>query len=216
MSGAGSARGFFGKIPSRGDFVRAGLPSGFVRPWDEWLQRVVAGSRIRLGADWLPAWMEAPVWRFLLPGGTCGPDTVLGVWMPSVDLAGRHFPLTLAMVTPSASVEELLVTGAGWLDMAERAGLDALQNDLSPEELALRLDGAAGESAPVPEAVAGGGWWTEGSPYVPPSALARCHLPDASEFASMLFVSAPGDGPRMDGETMEGRDEPVRGEAEPR
>src|SRR5690242_17623822 len=100
MSGSGSARGFFGKIPSRGDFVRAGLPGGFVRPWDEWLQLVMAGSRVRLGSDWLPAWMEAPVWRFLLPAGICGPDPVLGVWMPSVDLAGRHFPLTLAIVAP--------------------------------------------------------------------------------------------------------------------
>ena len=30
--------GFWGKLPARGDFVRAGLPRSFVEPWDAWLQ----------------------------------------------------------------------------------------------------------------------------------------------------------------------------------
>ena len=42
-------RGFFGKLPARGDFVRAGLPRDFVDPWDAWLQRVLAGSRDAAG-----------------------------------------------------------------------------------------------------------------------------------------------------------------------
>jgi len=90
--------GFFGKIPSRGDFVRAGLPRSFISPWDEWLQAMLPASREALGETWQDAWMEAPIWRFLIQPGICGPDAVLGVFMPSVDRAGRYFPLTLACV----------------------------------------------------------------------------------------------------------------------
>src|SRR3954453_18054210 len=55
--------GFFGKLPVRGDFVRAGLPHAFVAPWDAWLQRVLPAALTALADDWL----NAPVWRFRLP-----------------------------------------------------------------------------------------------------------------------------------------------------
>ena len=41
----GVVAGFYGKLPARGDFVRAGLPRDFIDPWDAWLQSVIAGSR---------------------------------------------------------------------------------------------------------------------------------------------------------------------------
>ncbi len=177
--------GFFGKIPARGDFVRGGLPRAFVDPWDAWLQHVLSDSRERLGARWLPAWMEAPIWHFVLPAGHCGAAAVLGVWMPSIDSAGRHFPLTLARVG-------ILPRRAGeWLAAAELVGLATLQLDLGPEEMASRLE------APVPsldtvepelprEDVAY--WWTEGSPFVPGTRLTLPALPDDATFAAMLHA----------------------------
>ena len=87
--------GFFGKLPARGDFVRAGLPRSFIDPWDAWLQQVLPASRRILGEAWEPAWLEAPVWRFALPPNLCGPEPVVGLWLPSVDRAGRYFPLML-------------------------------------------------------------------------------------------------------------------------
>lgn len=195
--------GFFGKIPARGDFVRSRLPSGFVLPWDAWLQQVLSDSRELMGADWLPAWLEAPVWRFALDGGLCGPDPVLGVWMPSVDRAGRHFPLTLAAVVPGACTGELAEHGADWLAAAERAGLEAIECDTTPEQLALTLDAVP---CPEPEPqrgaesggsgscredndVAGDGcgrWWTDGSPRVAARRLETAGLPDGITFAAML------------------------------
>ena len=70
--------GLFGKLPARGDFVRSGLPGDFVAAWDDWLQRVIAASRTRMGEDWLPAFLEAPVWRFALAAGMCGAAAVTG------------------------------------------------------------------------------------------------------------------------------------------
>ena len=93
------AFGLFGKLPARGDFVRAGLPGDFVAAWDHWLEEVIGATRARLGAAWLPAFLEAPVWRFALAPGLCGAASVSGLWLPSVDRVGRYYPLTLAAIT---------------------------------------------------------------------------------------------------------------------
>jgi type VI secretion system protein ImpM len=172
--------GFFGKLPCRGDFLRQGLPHSFLTPWDRWVSGTVAASRDRLGEAWLPAWLEAPVWRFVLPAGQCGPDGVLGVWMPSVDSAGRYFPLTIAAIfrgRDAARVE-------AWLDAAEDSGRTALETDTDPAQLAARLatlPAPAGETAPSQAT-----WWTDGAPQVAAVSLDMEALPTASQFTAML------------------------------
>ena len=42
---------WYGKLPSRGDFVSRGVPRSWSRPWDEWLQRSLALAAQRLGAS---------------------------------------------------------------------------------------------------------------------------------------------------------------------
>jgi len=182
-----AAVGFFGKIPARGDFVRSGLPAGFVTQWDAWLQRVLPVSRELMAEEWLPAWLEAPVWRFALDGGVCGPEAVLGLWMPSVDRAGRHFPLTLATAVAGAGAEALAANGGDWLDAAERAGRDALAEDTEPQQLAAALTAppAIGPGGAQP-AEPGCRWWTEGGPRVAARAMQTSGLPDGPTFAGML------------------------------
>ncbi|MBR0677726.1 type VI secretion system-associated protein TagF [Roseomonas alkaliterrae] len=92
--------GLYGKVPAHGDFVRRGLPTSFVGPWDEWLQHGMAAARERLGPRWAEAWDGAPAWRFALPAGACGPDAVAGVMLASQDMVGRRFPITLAALLP--------------------------------------------------------------------------------------------------------------------
>jgi type VI secretion system protein ImpM len=186
---SGSAGGFYGKIPTRGDFVRAGLPRSFIDPWDSWLQSVLAGARQRLAEAWEPAWMEAPVWRFRLAPGICGPDPVTGVFMPSVDRAGRLFPLTFAHMEPRRAAPD-------WLDRAAAAGIAALEHDLDPQSLSARLDDPLPDDAervPPPAASADGGchWWTEGAPRVPAASFTTAALPDAVLFARMLDATDP-------------------------
>ncbi len=182
------AVGFFGKIPARGDFVRASLPRSFIDPWDNWLSRVITESRDLLGTKWLPAWMEAPIWHFTLPAGQCGTAPVVGLWMPSIDAAGRHFPLTLARVGP------LLPNMEDWLAAAENIGLDALQYDLAPDDLVRQLNEIAQPDAPPAEEHALAAWWTDGSPFVPATRLALADLPDAATFAAMLHATPPDTG----------------------
>jgi len=176
--------GLFGKLPARGDFVRVGLPGHFVTPWDAWLQGVIAASQASMGSGWLPAYLESPVWRFVLPAGMCGMGTVVGVMMPSVDRVGRYYPLTLAAVMSPGGLLPPDETVRAWLDAGEAAGRAALDEDLAPEQVLQRLP-----VLPASDATAeplSGTWWTDGGPRMPPTRLSRAALPDAMEFAVML------------------------------
>lgn len=183
------AIGFFGKLPCRGDFVRAGLPGSFVGPWDDWMQTVLPASKAALGDHWLAAWMEAPVWRFRLQAGACGPDPVCGVFMPSVDKAGRHFPFALASVGPASGGAEL--AGDDWLDGAEAAGIAALEHILEPDDVMGRLERLPLGRAPPPETTCR--WWTIGAPMVPPTDFRTVGLPSADLFVRMLSEKLPAD-----------------------
>lgn len=121
--------GFFGKVPSHGDFVGRGLDADFKEVWDAWLQRGVAGSKATLGDDWLNVYLVGPIWRFALTPGVCGPGGWVGLMLPSVDKVGRYFPLTLAAPIPEDAIAlQMLVAAATWHDAAEEIALGALQD----------------------------------------------------------------------------------------
>jgi type VI secretion system protein ImpM len=181
--------GLFGKLPSRGDFLREGLPRDFVDAWDAWWQRGLALTQQRPQDEWRDAWLEAPVWRFVLPPGMCGTHGVLGLWMPSVDKAGRYFPLTLAAAA-AADWALLAPSLTAFLDEAEEAGRDALELDVAPGDLLERLQRAfvAGDStAPLPLLTEGqAAWWTDGGPRVAARLETGSELPEDSRFAALI------------------------------
>jgi type VI secretion system protein ImpM len=194
VSSGDTVTGFFGKLPARGDFVRIGLPRDFTDPWDEWLQTVMAGSRSIMGEAWLPAFLEAPVWRFILPANMCGRHAVLGLMLPSVDRAGRYFPLTFAALS-AHGIEA--AAGEAWLDRCEAAGRDALEQDTSPQEIADTLGEPAlpVETAGTADAI----WWSEGSTRVGPTRMVLRSLPDAAAYAAMLGADTEGSDVVPDG-----------------
>jgi type VI secretion system protein ImpM len=182
--------GFYGKLPARGDFVRAGLPRDFTDRWDDWLQSVIAGSRTLMGEAWLPAFLEAPIWRFSLPPGLCGERAVLGLMLPSVDKAGRYFPLTFAALLSGGAASPDSAAAIAWLDQCEAVGCAALEQDTAPQEISELLGVADfGDDA---NAAAGGVWWSEGSPRVEPARMTLDGMPDAAAYAAMLGADADG------------------------
>ena len=86
MNVAAVVPGWFGKLPSLGDFASRRLPDAFVQPWDRWLQRGMLAARAELGEQrWLDVYLVAPVLRFWLAPGLLGSEGWAGLMMPSVD-----------------------------------------------------------------------------------------------------------------------------------
>jgi type VI secretion system protein ImpM len=151
--------GWYGKLPTLGDFASRRLEADFIEPWDLWLGDAMQVQRQALGDGWVEAYLDSPPWRFLLsPGVLPGVDptcTFAGVLVPSVDRVGRYFPLTiaasLARVPGIAAEFEALLA---WMHRLEDTALDALQGDWSIDDLEHAL---ADLSPPTDEAAASSG-----------------------------------------------------------
>ncbi|RVV98297.1 type VI secretion system-associated protein TagF [Mesobaculum littorinae] len=134
------ATGYFGKIPTQGDFVQRNLSRGVVDRLDDWTRQCVRESQRHLGRGWLDAFLVAPVWRGLVARDRLGPDPLALVMMPSVDRIGRYFPLVLAVPLPDhrGPLTALPRQMAGWFDRAEALALSTL----APEFRRATLDSA--------------------------------------------------------------------------
>lgn len=157
MTSAESAQqpGYYGKVPSNGDFISRRLPESFVEAWDQWLRAGIAASRERLGQAWMDYYLNGPIWRFALSGGLLGPAPLAGVLMPSVDKVGRYFPLTVAAVLPSGSAPFQTVAGSEpWFRAAEDLALASLEDsfDLSVFDSAVAALGTPAAQSGSPAA----------------------------------------------------------------
>jgi len=108
--------------------------------------------------------------------------------LPSVDKAGRYFPLSFAALHPFGIAT---ASGDAWLDVCETAGREALEQDTEPQEIIgmLGVPDPSDASVAMPDAV----WWSDGSERVQPTRLTLRSLPDVATYAAMLGADARGD-----------------------
>jgi type VI secretion system protein ImpM len=127
MSGANI--GFFGKLPSHGDFIERRVGGAFRDVWDDWMQRCMVESQRELGGRWLDCYLTSPMWRFFLCDGVAGAASYAGVLLPSVDRVGRYFPLTVVVELPvELPAMEFSRLANSWFGEVEQLCADALQN----------------------------------------------------------------------------------------
>lgn len=144
--------GWYGKLPSLGDFAGRRLAPDLIETWDGWLANGLAQWRDQDPEGWLQAYLDGPSWRFLLmPGVLAGVALPLaGVLLPSVDRVGRYFPLTLLRAvqgTPGTAAQ------LRWLHHLDDLAVDAMQDDWDIERLEaelLRLDQALADDDTEP------------------------------------------------------------------
>jgi type VI secretion system protein ImpM len=159
--------GWFGKLPARGDFVVRRLPASFVEPWHAWSVEGLDAAQRLLGPEWLEAFLVAPVRRYWLAPGLLGEAAWAGVWLPSVDRVGRHFPLTLALARRAGTPQASWAAARGahaWFDALARVACGVLDLDATLADLEERLAALpafepaapADESVPAP---ARSVWW---------------------------------------------------------
>ena len=139
---SGATVGFFGKLPSHGDFIERRVDDEFRERWDDWMQRCIAESQRELAGRWLDCYLTSPMWRFYLCDGVAGSAGYAGVLLPSVDRVGRYFPLTVVVRLPIGIAAADFARGAaGWFDDIEQLCAGALENpqfDLDTFDAALQ------------------------------------------------------------------------------
>lgn len=134
MSSSAAAPGWYGKLPTLGDFAGRRLPHDFVTTWDAWLQRGMVHSQEHLGPGWLDSFLTAPVWGFVLGARTLDSQTWAGIVLPSVDRVGHYFPLTLCAALPRMSfAADALAALQHWMDALEQAARTGLDPQTSVE-----------------------------------------------------------------------------------
>ena len=216
VSGEAVAPGVFGKLPARGDFITRRLGRTFLAAWDEWLQQAIVASQSALGAGWLDIYLTSPIWHFALGAGCCGPNTVIGVLIPSVDKVGRYFPLSICReIEASPELTGLVAHAASWYEQAEKLALSTLEAAFSIDALEapidLSLPPAASPGSPKPlaatgihigvetpadlaDAIKAQGplppdrtlWWSTGSALVTPCCAISRAMPGADAFVAFL------------------------------
>ena len=119
--------GFFGKLPTRGDFVARRFDGRIRTLFDGWLSASLTHSRKALGETWADCYAHAPCWRFILTAGIAGSEPIAGIIMPSRDNYGRQFPIVIAADVPGCAAPLKLVHSAeAWFAAAERAAMSGV------------------------------------------------------------------------------------------
>ncbi|MVA58562.1 type VI secretion system-associated protein TagF [Agrobacterium vitis] len=87
--------GFFGKLPSHGDFLSEGLEREIVATLDGWIRGGLHACEQEFGAAWPELFSASPPWRFIVEKGVWGQVAHAGVMLASRDRVGRSFPLII-------------------------------------------------------------------------------------------------------------------------
>jgi type VI secretion system protein ImpM len=146
-------------MPAHGDFVRRGWSDATVAALDAWLSPALADRRAVLGEEgFAEAMRAAPLWHGLLPAGVAGPEPLRLVMAPSVDRAGRLFPLLLGV----AGGDDPVLTEA-----LETALYAAIGGQADADGIVAMIP------TPSDAAIGKGGWWMDRfDPSSPPDAPA--------------------------------------------
>ena len=139
--------GWFGKLPSLGDFAQRRLTQDFVDAWDHWLASGLGDWMAQDPNGWEVDFTAGASWHFLLLPGLWSwqQDALIGCLLPSVDNVGRRFPLTLAQpLTRWPQSMRQAQALRQWLDQLGDLGHDALERQWSPAELEDELQALGG------------------------------------------------------------------------
>ncbi|MGJ4856847.1 type VI secretion system-associated protein TagF [Labrys sp. La1] len=191
--------GFFGKVPSHGDFVSTGLGRQAETELVNWLQSGLQESEQTLGAQWQDLFHATPPWRFVIERSLWGRATMVGILLPSKDRVGRSFPLVIAArVSNYDGPARLFCFDESWFTAAEAiAETSTLRNFDIAAFLAglkrLRLPRAKSAPPPPPGAVDGrvSLWWTIESETGRASGFKTQGAPRAGDFVRLLRGGNP-------------------------
>ena len=148
--------GLFGKLPAHGDFVRRGWPDETVDAVDQWLTTTVSAGRAVRDDEAFADWMHAaPLWRGYVPPGQLGPHALHLAVAPSIDRAGRLFPVAAGVAGEPGATWAHAEQAGEVLDMAV---YDALAGRTDADAIVAAIGASIDESGVgAPPTVSA--WW---------------------------------------------------------
>ncbi|MDP3908203.1 type VI secretion system-associated protein TagF [Novosphingobium sp.] len=168
----------FGKLPAHGDFVARGLTEAQQHYWDTRLSSAMQVAQGAYGDEFADRFSAAPPWRCVVADG--GDNWLAGALAPSIDRAGRIFPILLARRTANR------VEAAGYAAACEELLFAALPGQWSADELLRQASAVtpAGADECGPD-----GWWLDGAELLPdpPAPLSAPFPPNL--ISSMIAVT---------------------------
>ncbi|MCZ7447084.1 type VI secretion system-associated protein TagF [Agrobacterium rhizogenes] len=87
--------GFFGKLPSHGDFISDGLERELIGTFDDWMRSGMHACADMFAGRWPEIFSSSPPIRFIVESGIWGNSAYAGVLVPSADRVGRKYPLAI-------------------------------------------------------------------------------------------------------------------------
>lgn len=104
--------GWYGKLPSAGDFVSRRMPYALQQFWDRWCAAGVETLKERNPVSGWGLWGNTPKWAFILPTQPGLPIAQLGILAPSCDRVGRNYPLLITTPLLESNAMSLLPRAA--------------------------------------------------------------------------------------------------------
>ncbi len=194
--------GFFGKVPSHGDFISDGLERELIGTFDGWMRSGMHAGADMFTSRWPEIFSSSPPIRFIIERGIWGNCAYVGVLAPSADRVGRKYPLAIiAQLNGFREHPRSLYLDDTWFMAAEALAETSMTRDFDISRFItsikkLRLPKSR-EEEDVPEMVRGrmptSLWW-----YIDPISRRARGLkfdgkPNASDFLR-LFSDMPGKG----------------------
>lgn len=150
----------FGKLPAHGDFVARGLDGVRRDRIDRWLAASLDDARAALGSAFDRRYDAAPSWRF---AGRDEHGLAAAALAPSVDSAGRRFPIYVAIERIEAG------SAADAAEICETLIYRALEEEWDADRLLAETAAAAPGGDAEPSCAAR--WWTLGGEHFAPAEL---------------------------------------------
>lgn len=160
--------GWYGKLPTAGDFLHRHLPEPQMASWSHWFNAGIAQwQQQHNGCS--EAFARAPVWNFALPA-TLGVQRVqTGCLIPSRDRVGRLWPLLVVYSIPAVSwptAQQAL--SSAWFQSLGSTLCTAVRQSQSVDWLAQAIAALPPPSA-LPHAAPTVAPSPQGSPHIAPA-----------------------------------------------
>ncbi len=149
--------GWFGKLPSVGDFAGRGMSGQLQETVHQWISGGMAALVQAQPQEWQDAYLVSPVWHFVINAGVWDNPALIGCIAPSVDKVGRYSPLLALRSFDKRRIEAVLPPESRWLYQVdatlrrvirERIAVDSvleiLEQQMNAEAEITRQDSAAG------------------------------------------------------------------------